>query len=206
MELFWNLVFGFCLDFGTCILEFHKVVKMPEETPSKKAHREFLMNMSKERLVELMFTHLRNMWSVDGLYYIGIEDKFGTEAATEIDVKVWEVMGKLEARRLRDVLGIEPNDIESIAQYMKATGWHLDLEDVELEIDDNKIIERNIDCRVQTTRIQKGLSEFPCKPVRFGYMQSFFKELNPNIEVECNQCPPDTHTEGLWCEWQIALK
>ncbi|MCK5559558.1 MAG: hypothetical protein KAJ51_03150 [Thermoplasmata archaeon] len=178
---------------------------MQKETSSKKAHREYLMSMSKEQLVELMFTHLRNMWSVDGLYYIGIEEKFGTQAATEIDANVWAVMGKLEARRLREVLGIEPNDIESVAQYMKATGWHLDLEDVELEIEDNKIIERNIDCRVQTTRIKKGLGEFPCKPVRFGYLKSFFKKLNPNIEVKCNKCPPDVHSDGLWCEWLIEL-
>ncbi len=179
---------------------------MLEETPSKKAHREFLMNMPKEQLIELMFTHLRNMWSVDGLYFVGIEDKFGTEAATEIDANVWSVMGKLEARRLREVLGFEPDNIEAISNYIKATGWHLDLEDVELEISDNKIIERNIDCRVQSARLKKGLDEFPCKPVRFGYLQSFFKELNPNIEVQCNQCPPDVHGDELWCEWQIWLK
>jgi hypothetical protein len=164
------------------------------------------MNMSKEQLVDLMFTHLRNMWSVDGLYFIGIEEKFGTEAATEIDAKVWDVMGKVEARRLKGILGIEPDNIEAISKYMKATGWHLDLEDVELEINDDTIIERNLNCRVQTTRLKKGLDEFPCKTVRFGYMKSFFRELNPNIEVECIQCPPDPHGDDLWCEWHLRLK
>jgi hypothetical protein len=162
--------------------------------------------MPKEQLVELMFTHLRNLWSVDGLYYIGIEDMFGTKPATEIDAYVWEVMGKIEARRLKTILGIEPDNIEAIAKYLKATGWHLDLEDVELEIKDNIIFERNTKCRVQTTRLKKGLVEFPCKKVRFGYLKSFFGELNPNIEVKCNLCPPDPHRDDLWCEWEIRLK
>jgi hypothetical protein len=162
--------------------------------------------MSKEQLIDMMFMHIRNMWSVDGLYFVGIEDKIGTEAATEIDTKVWEVMGKLEARRLREVLGIEPNNIDAISKYMRATGWHLDLEDVELDVTGNQIIERNIDCRVQTARIKKGLGEFPCKQVRLTYMKSFFQELNSEIEVECIQCPPDAHPEDLWCAWRIRQK
>jgi hypothetical protein len=146
------------------------------------------------------------MWSVDGLYFIGIEERFGTEPATDIDAMVWNVMGKIEARRLKTILGIEPDNIEAISKYLKATGWHLDLEDVELEIQDDMIIEKNTKCRVQNTRLKKGLNEFPCKKVRFGYLQSFLAELNPNIEVECIQCPPDPHTEDLWCEWHIRLE
>ena len=179
---------------------------MSEETPSKKAHREFLMGLPKDQLVDLMFMHIRNMWSEDGLYFIGIEDRYDTESATEIDRFVWEVMGKLEARRLRDILGIETNDFGSVLKFLKSTGWFLDLEHVELEAQNNTAIIRNTKCRVQNTRLKKGLGEFPCKQVRFGFLKSFFKELNPEIEVKCNFCPPDEHPEELWCEWQIRLK
>ena len=178
---------------------------MTEDTSAKKLHREYLMNMPKEQLVELMFTHLRNMWSVDGLYFIGIEDMFGTKPATEIDAYVWEVMGKIEAKRLRQVFDIQGTDLGSMIKLMKASGWFLDLEHVELDIDGNKAIIRNTNCRVQTTRLKKGLDEFPCKTVRFGFLKSFFGELNPNIEVKCVQCPPDEHTDDLWCEWHIRL-
>ena len=47
------------------------------------------------------------MWAVDGLYYLEIEDKYGTKPATEIDRKVWEVMGKIEARRLKELFDIK---------------------------------------------------------------------------------------------------
>ena len=54
--------------------------------------------------------------------------------------------------------------------------------------------------------MENGLDEFECKPVRFGFLKSFAKEFNPNIEVICNVCPPDKHPEDLWCEWEFSLK
>ncbi len=150
--------------------------------------------------------HLRDMWAVDGLYYLGIEEKFSTEAATEIDRGVWKVMGKIEARRIKKLFEINGDDIESMIKALRYSGWALDLEDKEIVVEKNRAIVRNIKCRVQNTRISKGLSEFGCKPVRHGFLQSFAKEFNPKIEVNCNVCPPDKHPEDLWCEWEFILK
>ena len=150
--------------------------------------------------------HLRNMWAVDGLYYLFIEEKWGTEEATEIDRKVWEVMGKIEARKIKELFNIEGNDIVSVMKALSYSGWSMDLEDKEIEIQENKGIVRNIRCSVQNTRLSKGLSEFGCKPVRWGFLKSFAKEFNPNIKVECVVCPPDKHKDDLWCEWIFTLE
>ena len=82
--------------------------------------------------------HLRDMWTVDGLYYLGIEEKWGTEAATEVDRKVWEVMGKLEARRLKKFFDITGTDIPSMIKALRFSGWSLDLEDKEFVVEDDK--------------------------------------------------------------------
>ena len=66
--------------------------------------------------------HLRNMWAVDGLYYMFIEEEFGTEAATEIDRKVWEVMGKIEARKIKKLFNIEGTDIPSLMKALSFSG------------------------------------------------------------------------------------
>jgi hypothetical protein len=146
------------------------------------------------------------MWAVDGLYYLGIEEEFGNEAATEIDRKVWEVMGKIEARKLRNFLDLKDNDIPSLMKALKYSGWSLDLEDKEIIIENDKGIIRNIRCRVQNTRLKKGLVEFGCKPVRWGFLKAFANEINPDIEVSCKVCPPDKHPDDLWCEWEFKLK
>ena len=168
--------------------------------------RKLLLNIPKEKIPEYIFLHLRDLWAVDGLYYLGIEEAFGTSAATEIDQKVWEVMGKIEARRLKEFFNIQGDDIASLVKALEYSSWALDLEDKKIIIENDRAIIRNINCRVQNTRLKKCLTEFGCKPVRWGFLKSFAKEFNPHIEVQCNICPPDKQPDELWCEWEFSLK
>jgi hypothetical protein len=171
----------------------------------REKDRELINNIPKEKLADFVFMHLRDMWAVDGLYYLGIEKKYGTEVATEIDCFVWSVMGKIEARRIKQLFNITDTSITALMQALQYSGWAMDLEDKEIEIDHHKAILRNIKCRVQNTRIEKGLGEFGCKPVRQGFLKAFAKEINPDIAVKCIVCPPDNHPDDLWCEWEFSL-
>lgn len=172
----------------------------------REKDRRLLSKISRDMFPDFIFLHLRDLWAVDGLYFLGIEEQFGTEAATEIDRKVWEAMGKIEARRLKEFLGLNGSDIPSMLKALRFSGWALDLEDKEIVVEKEKAIVRNIRCRVQNTRITKGLDEFPCKKVRWGFLKSFAREFNPDIIVDCNVCPPDEHPSDLWCEWEFKIK
>lgn len=167
--------------------------------------RQILGELDKDTYADLTFMHLRNMWAVDGLYYLGIEERFGTEAATEIDAFVWKIMGKIEARRLQKLLGLG-NDLDSMIKGLKYSGWAMDLEDKDWEEADDGVLLRTIRCRVQLTRQKDELEVFPCKVVRWGFLKAFAKVFNENIEVLCNQCPPDELEEGKWCEWKFIMK
>ena len=168
--------------------------------------RKMLESISKDKLLDLFFMHIRNLWRVDGLYFLGIEKRFGTDAAAEIDADCWRLMGKLEARTLKKTLGIEGNSIASLIYALRNTSWSLDQRDKETEVTETRGVYRVTKCRIQLTRIQKELGEFPCKKVRFGYLKSFAEELNPNVEVKANICPPGQHPPDIWCEWEFNLK
>jgi len=173
----------------------------------REEDKKILSEIPGDKIPDFIFLHLRDLWAVDGLYFLGIEKQFGTEAATEIDRKVWEVMGKIEAQRLKEFLGLNgSDDIPSMIKALRFSGWALDLEDKEIVVEKEKAIVRNIRCRVQNTRITKGLDEFPCKKVRWGFLKSFAREFNPDIIVDCNVCPPDEHPSDLWCEWEFKIK
>jgi hypothetical protein len=172
---------------------------------SRDIDRKMLMETPKEKLAELLFMQMRNLWAVDGLYFLGIEEKFGTEDATDIDRNVWAVMGKIEARRLKSTFDLTGDDIPTVIAALRYSSWSLDLEDKEIIEEKNRAVFRNVKCRVQETRLKKELVEFPCKRVRWGYLKSFAKEFNPKIAVNCNVCPPDEHPEDLWCEWEFVL-
>ena len=162
--------------------------------------------MPRDKLIDLLLMHLRDLWAVDGLYYLGIEKKFGTEEATAIDAEVWSVMGKLQARRLKETLDITGTDLPAMISALKHTDWWLDLENKELDEEPERVVLSNRLCRVQTTRLKKGLGEFGCKPVRWGFLKSFAKEFNPDIEVNCVVCPLDEHPDDLWCAWEFTQR
>lgn len=168
--------------------------------------RKMLQKMPKEKLLDLFFTHVRNLWRIDGLYFLGIESKFGTEAATQIDMDCWKVMGKLEARELKNILHIRKNDVPSLMHALQNTGWSLYQEENEVETSPTRGVFRVTKCRTQEARIHKELGEFPCKNVRLSYLKSFTAEFNPDIEVKCQVCPPGKHARNVWCEWEFTLK
>jgi len=170
-----------------------------------KEDYEMLKNMPTETLLNLFHMHIRNLWRVDGLYFLGIEEKFGTEAATQIDTNCWKLLGKLEARELKNLLHIEKNDVPSLMYALRNTSWSLYQEEKQVEESSSKGIYRVTKCRVQETRISKALGIFPCKNVRFSYMKAFVEEFNPNIKVNCRVAPPDKRPKNTWCEWEFSV-
>jgi hypothetical protein len=60
------------------------------------------MPMTPEQIKDYL---LRSYTAVDGLWFVKIEEAFGFDAALDLDVKVWEVMPKIQARRIREALG-----------------------------------------------------------------------------------------------------
>jgi len=173
----------------------------------RKNDEKIINSLPRGKIPGFIFMHLRDMWAVDGLYFLEIEKRYGTNVAAEIDKKVWSVMGKIEARRLKKLFNINNDDIKTMINALRLSGWWLDLEDKEmLIINEKKAIIRNLSCRVQKTRIKKNLGEFPCKPVRLAFLKSFTAEFNPGIIVKSNICPPDKHPDDLWCEWEFKIK
>ncbi len=153
---------------------------MSEYPPGSVEDREMLAKMPLEKLLDFFFLQIRNLWRVDGLYFLGIEKKFGTEAATEIDAGVWGAMAAIEAKSLQKMFKISENpSVPTIIELLKKSSWALDQPFKTIEISTNKATLSIDKCRTQETRLNKGLSEFPCKKVRFGYLKNFAKTLNP---------------------------
>jgi hypothetical protein len=166
--------------------------------------REMFGKMPVEKLLDYFFLQIRNLWRVDGLYFLGIEKKFGTEAATEVDAGVWETMGQIEAKSLQKMFNVGENpDIPAIMSLLRKSSWALDQPFKTVETSSDRAVLRVDRCRTQETRLGKGLAEFPCKKVRFGYLKNFAKTLNPDVKVDCIFCPPDRHPKDSWCKWEF---
>jgi hypothetical protein len=168
--------------------------------------RKMLETIPNSKLLDLLFLQVRNLWRVDGLYFLGIEKKFGPEVAAEIDASVWETLAAIEAKYLQKTLQTPkgPN-IAQIMDLLRKSSWALDQPFKTIEIDDKRAILWIMRCRTQETRLNKDLTEFPCKNVRLGYLRNFARTLNPEAKVNCLVCPPDKHPRDSWCKWEFTL-
>jgi len=179
---------------------------MAEYPSGSDEDRKLLAETPMERLLDFFFLQIRNLWRVDGLYFLEIERQFGTEAATQIDARVWETMATLEAKSLQKMFYVGENpDIPTIMRLLRLTSWALDQPFKKIETSSERAVLSVSRCRTQEARLRKGLSEFPCKRVRFGYLKNFAKTLNPKVEVKCLVCPPDKHPADIWCSWEFKL-
>ncbi|MGA9387727.1 MAG: DUF6125 family protein [Candidatus Bathyarchaeia archaeon] len=169
--------------------------------------REMLAKMPVEKLLDYFFLQIRNLWRVDGLYFLGIEEKFGSEAATEIDADVWEAMAEIEAKSLQKMFDVGQNpDVPMIVDLLRKSSWALDQPFKTVEISSKRAVLGIDRCRTQEARLSKALGEFPCKKVRFGYLRNFARTLNSSVKVTCLTCPPDKHPKDSWCKWEFTIK
>ena len=174
------------------------VKNMSECPPGSQEGRETLAEMPVEKMFDYFFLQIRNIWRVDSLYFLGIEKKFGTEAATEIDAQVWESMAAIEAKSLQRMFKVGENpDVPMIIGLLRKSSWALDQPFKTIEIGKERATLGVDRCTTQEARQGKGLREFPCKKVRFGYLKNFAKTLNPKVGVNCLVCPPDKQPPGF---------
>jgi hypothetical protein len=100
---------------------------MSEYPSGSVEDRKMLETMPNNELLNFLFLQVRNLWRVDGLYFLGIERKFGTEAAAEIDAGVWEAMAAIEAKCLQKMLQTSENPtIPEIMDLLRKSSWTLD--------------------------------------------------------------------------------
>jgi len=172
---------------------------------TKNEDIKMLSSLDEWELIDLLLFNIKNLWRVDGLYFLGIEEKFGTDQAIEIDARCWEYIAKIESNYLKNMFSLEPN-LEGLAKALRFTSWALNHPSKEIEIKDNELIFRITDCHTQKTRAEKGLKIFSCKNVRLNYLRIFAENFSQNIDVCCSICPPDEHPENIWCEWRFTMK
>jgi hypothetical protein len=62
------------------------------------------------------------------------------------------------------------------------------------------------DCRVQSARKRKGLSDYPCKSAGIIEYTTFAESIDSRIQTSCISCPPDPHPEEWYCAWRFSIK
>jgi len=86
-----------------------------------------MIKLNDKQIIE--FWH-RSYRTVDGLWFVKIEDRYGFDTALDIDRDVWTVFPKIQARMIKSMGGLEAG----LAGLLEAIETKLDIEGFEFEV------------------------------------------------------------------------
>jgi len=163
-------------------------------------------DLEPQQLQELLIDAAKNWLAHDGLWFRAVEEKFGMEAAMELDKKSWEKFTVIEAKRIMKRLNLAPGGgIPALIQALKFRLYaFINVQEV-LEASENRCVFRMNRCRVQEARQRQGLPDFPCKSVGIVEYSGFARTIDPRIQTRCLTCPPDSHPPNVWCAWEFFI-
>lgn len=148
----------------------------------------------------------KNWLAHDGCWFLAAEEKYGLEAAMELDAASWRRFAAVEASRIRETFGLaSPCGLAGLERALSLRMYGLLNRQRSEWREGGRILRFVMEaCRVQEARRRKGLPPFPCRPVGEVEFATFAKTLDPAIEVRCLRCPPDPN-EGGACTWEFSL-
>ncbi len=166
-------------------------------------NRDVYAELTREQLMELLELYGRQAIVVDGLWFLGVEARWGHGAALEVDEEVWARYGHDEAKRLLALLGRErAGSLEEVGRLFLLTPlWGI--LGARAEAAGGRARLWVTRCRPQMARARKGLGEFDCKQVGLNYFNGWLPALHPDLRFACVFCPPDAHPDEEWCRWEV---
>ena len=163
-------------------------------------------DLTREDLEGMLCDAAMNWLAHDGLWFLAVEEKLDLESAIELDMKAWESFTVIEAKRIMKRHGIEQGGgIPALARSLGLRLYAFINKQEIVEQSEEHLVFRMNDCRVQSARKKKGLSDFPCKPVGLVEYAGFASTIDPLIKTRCIGCPPDDHPDDWYCTWEFRL-
>ncbi len=165
-----------------------------------------LRSLDKDELVRIVLDDAKNWLAHDGLWFQAVESAHGLEAAIAADQAAWKRFTVVEARRIMERLGMQQGGgIPALLECLKHRLYaRLNTQEA-TEVSGERAVFVMRDCRVQSARKRKGLTDFPCKSVGIVEYAEFAMAIDPRIRTRCIACPPDDHPDDLWCAWEFTI-
>ena len=168
---------------------------------------EHLDRLSREELLKLIDVHAKSWLAHDGCWFLAAEEKYGLNAAIELDARACGLFSVAEAKRIMRAFEIpEGGGLDALKKALSYRLYVTVNPQVIERPDEHTLVFKMLECRVHAARRRKGLPEFPCKPVGLAEYTKFAETVDARITTRCLQCPPDrTEGSGFVCGWEFTV-
>lgn len=170
------------------------------------SNRDFLEQLDKEQLIQLIENSAKNWLAMDGLWFQAVERASGMAQAMEHDVAVWRSFTVIEANRIKAFLNLpEQPGLPGLAQALQLR-LYASLNEATIELSHQTLTYTMVSCRVQSARSRKGLPYHPCKAVGQVEYGLFARAIDPRISCQCLSCYPDATDPSCCCKWLFSIE
>lgn len=163
-----------------------------------------IMKIDDNQLEQL---RLKAITAMDGVWFMAVEEKFGLEAAVEIDIQAWKNYGlaifKRAARLLgRDIDQESPQDLRFIG-FLFDTMCRVDGTECDISFKDDETFSFKIlRCSWWENMERSGrVGLIPCEVVDNAIFAHYLEALNPALKIETAHSRPRGDD---FCEWIIT--
>jgi len=163
-----------------------------------------LEKLPKSTLIELIKMYSRNWLTVDGLWFSGVEEKFGLDEAVDLDVRMWKIGSRIEVKRIAELVDLKKGGLQSVLRAINFMSWAACF-DYNVEHKENKAIWTCTHCPPQINRTKAEKEEFACRSTFEACFGNLCELIDPKVKVTCLICPPGPHPKDIWCQWEFYI-
>ena len=168
-----------------------------------------LDGLPQETLVELARAFCQLYPTLDGLWYLAVQEKHGNAEAFDLDLDVWKKLPRHEAKTMARALDVAPGtaDLASITRLLLAMPFNMAMKHRLEVVDANTCIITFADCpSVRAMEKEgKGREQVICEQVGAPAIMSYPKYLELPVEIAPLRLPPRRPGDDTCCQWRVTV-
>jgi hypothetical protein len=148
----------------------------------------------------------RTYYTIDGLWFLAVEEKYGFDVAFELNKVVWEKASPIIGKRLLKNLDTEGKPpLQVLMELLFADPLIYVHKPEAVELTDTKAVFRCLECPIQIARIRDGKGVYNGIPGCTKLFQAYAELVDSRITTRCNACAPNPDSPEYWCEWVFEI-